>query len=131
MLRLVLLVLMATASSASQAGSLRLSMPPPAKYASGDPIAPVETFALPLGEVNAICRDHIVFDKAAFAEVPIDACVVFSSDVTFVRWDERDTATSCVIFYAEDGFPSKEEYDAMIIHETAHCRGWPPDHPAY
>lgn len=113
----------------SVAAELRLSSQPPSMFASGPTLVPVETFGLSLVEVNAICRDHIVFSEKQFDGRAIDACVVFSNDRTFVRWEERKTATSCVIFYAEKLFPSKAEYDSMISHETGHCRGWPPDHP--
>lgn len=102
---------------------------PPPEFASGPLLAPVEIFPLGLGEVNSICRDHIKLDADYDYSQRIPACVIFENDRGMIEWEERSSATACLIFYASDIITSPADYESVINHETAHCRGWPPDHP--
>lgn len=99
---------------------------PPLKYASGPPIAPIETFVLPRGEITAICRDHAVM--AAGSTGQIAGCALFTRGSDFLPWDQRSTAEHCSIFVVSAD-EAHDPYDLLIAHEEAHCRGWAPDHP--
>lgn len=91
----------------------------PEQYVIGDYIQPPEVYLLSKGEVNAICSDHAIPDPTADYTYGMAGCVIFSSH-TFVEWKDRYSAKTCIVFI--------KSLD-VLLHELAHCKGWPPNHP--
>jgi len=88
---------------------------PPSQYNHPYYDGPVEERVLPVAEVRVLCDSLGASHSSADASAPggIAACA----------WVNDDT---CFIILPADEFAPVNTYRR---HETAHCNGWPADHP--
>lgn len=92
----------------------------PEQFIIGEYIQPVEIYQLSAGEVNVICQDHAIKDPTSATNARIAGCVIFADNKSLVHWDRRYEAHSCIVFISTVD---------VLLHELAHCKGWPPNHP--
>jgi hypothetical protein len=82
--------------------------PPPERYRAAPYLAPPVVHVLTPAEVDEFCGRYLD------APYGFRACAVFEDG-------------QCIIVAANDAEDRKMV--AIMVHEDAHCRGWPANHP--
>jgi len=103
----------ATETLAQRVDEFRLVMPP-VRYASGPFLYPVKIHRMPNDRMTSVCV-NVIPTKGGYA-APELGCT-------------RVGPVRCDIFLPKKRTIPKKLADHIVLHELAHCRGWPGHHP--
>ena len=112
-----LLVLLTSCVAANNVKKARYvaELEPPSQYNHPYYDGPVEERVLPVAEVRILCESLGASHSSADASAP--------GGTAACAWVNDDT---CFIVLPDDELAPVDTYRQ---HETAHCNGWPADHP--
>jgi hypothetical protein len=110
---LPLLALEPATASAQQVDHYRLVMPP-ARYASGPYLYPVKLHRMPNDQRLGVCV-NVVATRGGLASPDLGCTKV--------------GPVSCDVYLPKKRTIPKLLADHIVLHELAHCRGWPGNHP--
>src|SRR5690349_15851204 len=110
---LPLLALEPATASAQQVDHYRLVMPP-ARYATGPYLYPVKIHRMRNDRMLRVCV-NVVPTKGGYAAPDLGCTKV--------------GPVSCDVYLPKKRTIPKLLADHIVLHELAHCRGWPGNHP--